>query len=333
LRSFSYVFDELTECDERQYIDQTVARYGYQATYIPCDDQWTLRDLDTWPVVRDYLAFDPYPRLPLSVMQAAQRSGCRLLMSGFYGDMLFAGARFWLHSLLAGGRWRELARVLRSSYRDVNWQRLLVADGLYRYTPRPIRQAVKRGYRPPALRTHPALHPDLVKRTAQPTARAAARPARRLGPIAAARCDSLMMATVAQGVAAGRQIYASSGLELVMPYWDRRLLEFALAVPADQLGRPGNDRTVLRNALASDLPPAILRRRGRTRFVPLMQRGLLEREPVTVAGLLRSPRIVADGYVRREWLEQAWRELPAWSANVTTLWCCLCLELWLRRYW
>lgn len=330
LRSFSYVFDELTDCDERHYIRQTVAHHGYDATYLVSDDRWTFRDFEQWPVLRDYVSSDAYALLPQAVSQAAEEAGVRLLFSGLYGDMPFVGSRFWLHAMLGDGRFADIARVWRCAPQSFTWRRLLVDDGLIRYTPAWIKETVKRVSGRTTPRPHPALHPDLMRRTASGNTTAPRLDSR---PAAAIR-RSLFIPSCAPSSAAGRHRHVNRGMELVTPYWDRRLAEFIAALPADQLGLPTLDRRIVRNAIRPHLPPAVAQRPPRTSFLPLMKRGLLERESAAVQHLLHAPRIVEDGYVRREWLEQAYAELPAWNeGNVTAFWCCLCLELWLRRYW
>lgn len=334
LRSFSYAFDELISCDERKYIQQTVNRYGYEATYLPCDDLWTLRDLEQWPLLRDFVAFDAYAWLPEAVIQAANKTGCRLLFAGYYGEAIFLGSRFWLHSLLSARQFADLFRILRSSSGAIRWRRLLVDDGLYRYTPRWVKETVKQATGRTDLSMHPALHPSLVQRIMMadsngsvPTNNIDSRPA-------AAIRRSVYPGSFDQGWAAIRHRYASRGVEPVMPYWDRRLVEFLVAIPADQLGLPGVDRRIVRNAISPHLPPAVAQRPPRTVFIPLMKRGLLERETAVVRELIRAPRIVKDGFVRREWLEHTYAKLPEWhQKDVTRFWCCLCLELWFRAFW
>lgn len=49
--------------------------------------------------------------------------------------------------------------------------------------------------------------------------------------------------------------------EVRYPYLDRRLVEFLMSIPTDQLLRPGESRSLMRRALAQVLPPEILRRR------------------------------------------------------------------------
>lgn len=337
LHSFSYAFDELTSCDERAYISQTVDRHGYDATYIPCDDRWTLRDIEQWPVLRDFVASDPYALLPQGVIEAAHSADCRLLFGGYYGDILFTGGRFWLHSLLSQGKIGQAMAILTSSGKQIRRHRLLVDDGVYRFAPAWAKKIGKRFIRSAVAENPPAMHPDLARRTAQsqsPGALATDQWVSRLDSRpAAARRRSLHIPIFAQGAAATRHLYDGKRIAIAMPYWDTRLMEYLLAIPADQLELPGQDRRVLRNAVKPYLPQAVAQRPPRTVFVPLMQRGLQDREIETIRGLLAAPRIVEIGFVRREWLDSALASLNLWGEDAFRLWSCVALELWLLRYW
>ncbi|MEK7469154.1 MAG: asparagine synthase-related protein [Planctomycetota bacterium] len=56
------------------------------------------------------------------------------------------------------------------------------------------------------------------------------------------------------------------GLELRMPFYDRRLIEFALTVPREQLRRGAATKFVLRGGLRDLLPPAVRDRRTKADF-------------------------------------------------------------------
>ncbi|MCB0232178.1 MAG: hypothetical protein KDH90_24180, partial [Anaerolineae bacterium] len=118
-----------------------------------------------------------------------------------------------------------------------------------------------------------------------------ARPAK-VAPDRWQRYRSLLSNGWAHGISLVREFTHRNGLEIAMPLWDRRLLEFVLAVPADQLGRPQQTRWVLRAAMTGLLPEAVRLRPGKTTFHPLFVVGLLRRERTTVERLLADPQIV-----------------------------------------
>ncbi len=334
LHSFSYVFDELPDCDERAYIAAVVTQYDLKATTINGDDKWPLRDRATWPVLRDFVYADPFVRLPLAVMSAAQQAGCRLLLTGHYGDILFAGRRYWLADMVRDGRWGELALLCAHHQADMSWRQDVWEYGLRSFLPWPVRRLYRR-WRPRSLAAqHPALHPDLVRRT-----NLEARGSQAVGEAAFCapgqwpRYRHLTLSVVPQGIAAARQLYNQHGLEAVDPFLDRRLVEFALAAPADQLGRPHRSKWVLREAMREDLPVCVRERKDKTRLLTLLEKGLREREQAAVRAILVQSEIVRREFVRDSWLQQALTFGPDWPQNRAFLWLCLSLELWLQRYW
>jgi asparagine synthase (glutamine-hydrolysing) len=334
LKSFSYVFDELVSCDERAYIQPVVDLYGLEATYLRCDDRWTLRDPEQWPVERDYVWSDAYVRLPMAAMAAARQAGCRLLLGGYYGDTLFQGAAFWALDPLREFRWGELAWIVRYAGSHVDWRADVLGHALRQLIPAELRRLYRRVRRRGATGLHPGLHPGFVQRTHLAQRLAENQPWRRFrAPGFGERYRTLTLNVFPQGRAAVRRLYNRHGLELESPYYDRRLVEFVLAVPADQLGRPGWDRWVHRKAMSGLLPEANRLRRQMTDFVPLAKKGLVNKEADGVRAILNRPQIVRREMVRAEWLQQAWHEVTDGPGDWFPLWMCLSLELWMSRYW
>jgi asparagine synthase (glutamine-hydrolysing) len=126
---------------------------------------------------------------------------------------------------------------------------------------------------------------------------------------------------------------ARAGVEPRWPMRDRRLVEFALAIPAHQLYRPGWTRWVLRRATAGLLPEPVRRRRRITTLLPLCRRGLVEREAAAVAAILGAPDAEWPRWVRRDWLRREFpRRLAAGIDSIESVvaWRCISAELWRR---
>ncbi len=333
LKTFSYVFDDLTTCDERAHIAPLVEAYGLLATCLPADGLWTLRDLSSWPVEPDYVWSDLYAYLPKAVADAAQAAGCRVLLGGYYGDTLFEGGCYYALDMLRERRWRELWRAVPHSRVAARWARWLAGQALREVLPEALVQAYRRWRPQHRSARHPGLHPAFVARTGLDAVAAGPEDWRRIRPPSrGARYRGLFHSSFFQGAAAVRRIYNAQGLELERPYFDRRLMEFVLAVPADQLYRAGWDRWVHRRAMKDLLPDSIRLRRDKTDFWPLAQLGL-RRELGTVRAILARPQIVEREVIRRDWLEQAVAELAEGTGDPFPLWLCVSLELWLQRYW
>ena len=332
LKTFSYVFDRLTHCDERAYITPVVERYDLDARCLPCDDKWALKDLPHWPVERDTIWSDAYTWLVVSVAGAAQDAGCRVLLNGQYGDVLFLGGHYWAAEMLKDGRWLELAKLWRQQHEYVDFNRDLLHYGARQLIPQRIKRLLRRLHLH-APWNNPALHPDLAARTRlreraqnDPRARRFNRPGQW------ARLATLCEHSWPQGFCDTRKLYARFGLESESPYFDRRLVELVISLPADQLGRPWRGRWVQRNAMHDLLPNAVVERLFKTDFERLTRDGLFRREAHTVRSLLANPRCVQRGYVRADWLKQTLnRGDPVPQETLYWLWRIIALELWLSN--
>lgn len=62
------------------------------------------------------------------------------------------------------------------------------------------------------------------------------------------------------------RIGAHNQITLNYPFFDRRIIEFCLALPADQKLRNGMNRSIVRRALSNHLPPSIINRRQKTSY-------------------------------------------------------------------
>ncbi|MDS4029232.1 MAG: asparagine synthase-related protein [Candidatus Contendobacter sp.] len=335
LTGYSYAFERQVECDERSYIEPLVAQLGIRSKYVWCDDLWTLREIDRWPVHRDFVFWDAYSGLPQVVREAAHQDGCQVLLGGYYGDSLMVGERLWASAMLAEGRFADGLRELWRARRELDWRTELL-NTIRPWTPAGFRRAWRAMRNRRRSTAYHGLAPALARRVNLDARRAGyERQAAHLPPTIREFYRSLRTNLPAQGTASMQRQYNRLGMELLSPYADRRLVEFMLAIPADQIGKPGSGRNrwVQREAMRGLTPDLIRLRPRKTTFYPLMREGLFEKECATVAELLNNPRMVALGYVDGAWFAKRPPTVALSDGEVLFLWLCLSLELWLRRHW
>lgn len=327
LKSFSYVFDTLKECDERAYIQPVVERCRLDAAYLPADELWTFRDLDQQPIARDGLGWDFYHLLPQAVARAAHEAGCRILLDGHYGDALFSGGGYLVADLIFERRVTALFSLLRRHWTDLDWHPDLLTNGIRQLIP----WTIKRAYR--AIRARPT-NPGLTP------ARAIRHNDQEYGPNRGAWATQLapgrryrywvMTASYWAETYATTEKLRRLPVQRLSPYFDRRLVEFVMALPAEQLGRPGRNRWIQRNATRKLLPEYVAERRSKTSFEPLLARGLLDMERERVHSLLQKPLIERFGWVQKGWLRAQVAAGRDWDASGYHVAKFLHLELWLR---
>lgn len=334
LMSFSYTFEELESCDERVYIRPVVDRYGLEPTYIPSDDLWSFKNIPDLPSTPDFILADSFIGLPLAAMAAAKQAGVRLLLGGYFGDALMTGEYYWALDMLCDGRFGLLGRTIATNRRTIRWRYSLFENGLRRLVPPRAAQGWRRIRPRKAEAVAPGIHEDLVARTDLCGRLSPDPPPDELrAPGLAQRYESLMTSAFSQGFAASRFLYNRHGMELAMPYYDLRLVEFVLGVPAYVLGGPGRDRFLHREAMKGLLPETVRQRQRPTSFAPLLAKGLQDKEKETIKRFMAKPSIVGRGYIRGDWLAaqlaQAYEPSPGWYLLLKAIH----LEVWLRRFW
>jgi asparagine synthase (glutamine-hydrolysing) len=186
------------------------------------------------------------------------KNNYRVILSGVGGDEMLGqtlDARVILADLLRHLRLKELMRL------GVGWSlhtkrpfMELLMGALSMNLPSSMRLAFRKASRIPRW-----IDPDFAKRYHVGKARMAAAEGRWFWS-AAAR-DSLQTLNTLR-----RQISteALGSCEIWYPYLDRDLVEFLIAIPKDQLSRPGDTRFLMRRALSSVLPPEIASRRSKS---------------------------------------------------------------------
>ena len=332
LQSFSNVFDRFTECDERRWIQPVVDRYGINAHFISSDEMWAFSDWEIRKVPKDFFWTNCYAQLPEAIAKTARQAGCHLLIDGMFGDALFCNPGLFAADLLRSGRFSTLFMLLYR-YRDsMSWRKELGRHGIRQLLPHQLRRIYRR-LRP--TRKNDML-PGLTKRCAERLAELRQKDKQSteisgFSPGLRTRYHHIFQTAWAQGFAATRNVpYNRSGIERVSPYFDRRLVEFVMAIPAEQLSHPGRPRNLQNNAMRRLLPEEVWAREEKTQFSALLLEGLsrkgrdLLHEPVDV------PRVLLPECVRREWLLTQLGQDDSLEAHAYIISNCLHLEQWRR---
>jgi asparagine synthase (glutamine-hydrolysing) len=310
LRFYTSVFAETPGAEEREYAE-AIARHCPRArmTYIPSDDCWGLRELggeDGYPQAEPEVAITR--ALVLRPLQQARRDGCRIALAGIGGDQVLSGEPyhkpFELRDVEARRVLTELPHFRRYSRRSTAG---LLLDAW-------LRPAVRRL----ARRTdhHPSSAPPLPTLAAQESFR------------------YLTEGTFSAKLAALRIAADHTGIEVRIPFLDRRVIDFLLTVPARVRFRDGMIKWILRESMGDILPEKVRRRTSLAHFSELQHRGLRDRARSRVLSLLAGSRVVGFGMASADALRAEWEAYWASSERLASpphrLIGFLCAESWLR---
>jgi asparagine synthase (glutamine-hydrolysing) len=291
--------------------------------------------------VRQYRDLPDEPNLAMfdiaSVREAFDSS--RVWLGGSGADDFLGGSDYLYADLIRRLRFGKVLLLLRGEYalsaRDPGRPGPLLSlyrSGLLPLVPPWLRRTLK-----PYLKkaeSASAITPEFARRTSLVE--------RIQRPQASPRCRDFAQRDVYLAYVAGGRLRllemldrfaARHGMEARHPFYDRRLLEFFVAIPEDQRIRDGVTKFVMRGAMQPTLPAAIFARRDKADFgcvYPQTLRALggerfCDSLAIARAGWVDGESVRAQ-YVRMNALFAAGD--PEYLTHIGPLWNVFALELW-----
>lgn len=336
LRAYSVTYPG-QGCDESSYIDAVVERWDLVSRRFP----WTDFTSCPWAAqARAYLDLPEYPFTTAteSLYAGARADGVRVLLTGEGGDFWQAGSNMPHRHLLAELRLRDLLRELRyeAGYTGPgNALRLLAASVLWGFVPGRLRRAIESRRRITVL--PPFLSPTFVRASGLEQRLHCGDCAERFADASqwqiAKRARSGILVHFYEMIERGA---ARHGLELRHPLLDRRLIEFALAVPDHARRHAGIDRALMRDAMQDIYPAAVRGRLSAATFGIVLARVLrlpAVRQVLESAQLSARPWIAPKPY--RAFLAATLADAAAGAGGAPRpmylLWMLFALECWYRQ--
>jgi asparagine synthase (glutamine-hydrolysing) len=356
LPTFSAVFDHLPQCDERDYIRAVLDQGGFEPRFLSGDVGRPLADLGRIHWHEDQPFYGPNFPMAWRLYGKVRDEQVRVLLDGHDGDSTVSHGFNYINELAAAGRWWALAvesaglarrfdvspKRLLSSYIDlyrthsVWWNRALL-----KRIRRVLRRAAQSGRRNASgsaatARLSP-IRPEFIARVGLaeryrawwqtlPDAAQTERDGHFRTLIQAMQPFAL---EIHDGAA------AAFSIEPRYPFWDKRLVEFCLALPSKQKIRRGWTRYVLRRAMKGILPEKVRWRGGKTDFTPNLFFGLRQHERATLDDLFLTAPDVIEAFVDLPALRESYRRFLALEKardldDVMTIWKVASLAIWLR---
>ena len=264
-------------CEESGHIRAVLEAPGLDPIRIRPDELGAYKDEIESFVTSMEEPFDSPMLLPLLLYAAARRGGFGAVLDGVDGDTVASHEPDLLAGLLRSGRWgtalreaRGFARFYRGSYDP--WSsasHLLFANSYRAFTPQALRAAVRPYRRKRDIRAALAesfISRDCAARIDLPGRLRSLWEYRDDYPALTAReRQSREIAHPQIGTALERyhRVAASQGIEARHPFFDKRVVEFCLAIPWDQKVRDGWSKQIVRRGSAGLLPDEVRWRRGR----------------------------------------------------------------------
>lgn len=334
----SAIFPDVPQCDEQPYIRAVHAAGDYRAHFVRADRLSPLGDIDATFRATDQASYHPNLFIHQGLYRAVSAAGARVILDGLDGDTTVSHGLVRLTELARGGRLPTLAAEVRGLSRNmggspqrylrqyVTWP--LLPTGLYTVWRR------LRGREQPTI--DPLVAPAFARRIGLIERRAALLGAS-VRPPRSNREDHWRRLTRGLNpfiLEIADHAAAALGCEPRYPFFDKRLIEFCLAIPSRQKLDGGLTRVVLRRGMAGILPEPIRQRPGKSNLAPNFDHTFLHHDRVALDHLLGGDLSSIADYVDLPTLRALYVQCQHGTANgelTMRLWRATSLALWLRR--
>ncbi len=287
LHTFSLIFpglpaEDLRFIDERNFIDSVMKRGGFQPHFVRADQLSPLTQIDRIHYHLDEAFFTGNLYLHWAMYGEARQNNVRVFLDGFDGDTTVSHGFEALSDLLLKFRWRTLSRELNLLAANLGHAR----SRLFRdFCVKPLCPTwVYRLWYLLHGRVHDTrMTATLLRDEFKARLNLAARvdsmlvSSRRLTTTAREKhWEMLNAALYPHALEVADKASAAFGVEARYPFFDRRLVELCLSLPANQKLGQGWSRLILRKAMDGILPPEIQYRPGKGNLSPNFYRRLLD---------------------------------------------------------
>lgn len=332
LHTFSIIHQDVAESDERFFISAVVDQGGVTPHYVDPDNQSALADMDRWLWDADDVScLPPTASAGRQLYRTARAAGVRVLLSGTYGDGVISYGDRAIYDYLRTGRWRLILGDLRhaDAYYYGSKREMLWMEAVLPFVPRRFRASRRRVLR-------------LIERRIQDLQCIRLDFARRTGLIERLYKEHVLKARLRTSredhayyvtwgaVPHALEILSNNAaafdLEIRAPWLDKRVVEFCVALPAQQKRRDGYIKAIVRSALAASLPPEVKSRTTKAIADPYIRHCLLKHDKKRIMDLLSRDELLIDQYLDVQAIRSTFAEgkldhvIPVWNAAILALW-------------
>jgi asparagine synthase (glutamine-hydrolysing) len=348
LRSHSWRFETLLQCDERHISDLIVRQYGLISSEIPAETHAPFAPGAARVTHPDEPLIQVYSPLLEASLRLARDQGVGLILSGFRGDPMSESGDFDYLELLLGGRWGTIARdLIRLRRHAPHWSLHRVLKNRFL---RPLGIAMKNapGLHAAAtilgwllgggwarrLAALPSwLEPGLMKGLGLDGQSPALAPDVGLPGLARpARHRAIFFPGYYRAAVEQERHNAAFGIGYADPWSDRRLVELILRFPPRIISRIGEEKRISRRAMRGIMPEEARMQARKIVPTPLFERVLRQDARAEILELFTGSRLAARGFVTEPALIAAYeRYLQGDHREEGGFWNTITAELWLRE--
>lgn len=330
LSSYSLFIDGVEYFEpELDRIHDTVNAFGMKMHTVRANEHYCLADLELFEcLARETGVFSGVSSANKALFEQAADLGTKTLFTGIWGN-IFDGSRLYYTDLIRQGR---VGTFLRDGYRDqISFKQLILWYVLAQFSDHVGQFAMEwTGRAEPDVPEW--INDEFAERTglAKRVSREIETGIPHMGIQQQFKNHYYRPRSFEDAMQ--RQLALRSGVDLMMPFLDSRVLSFVASLSPGKLRKGDRDKVLFRQAVENVLPDSVRNQTASVTFDPLVKTSFYDKRADYVENLFENSKLIERGIVDEE----------AYKAHVAShydpdqgqrpIWDLVSMELWLQQW-
>jgi len=333
LRTFSAVFDDLPECDEQYYIKKIVEEGGIEPFFISVHNLSPLSSILRAMDFLDEPYYAPNYYINHKIFSEVQNQSIRVLLDGVDGDRIVSHGNGYLIDLAYEIQLFKLFKEMKciSNRLDRSMFKIFIFNVIFPLLPLNVKMVIMKLLGMDGVRNLDYLNVDLAQRTGikEIFYESYIKPTLKNTRSREIHYQLITTGVVQHFLELADHRAAQFSVEARHPFYDKRLIDFCLAVPNNLKTRFGWDRYIMRKAMQGILPSEIQWRAQKTNLGKNFTRNVMRFDLHDIDEIIQNNKFIED-YVDLTNLKESYNKLNEGNGSeLFKLWKVITLNLWL----
>lgn len=337
LKTFSAYFDSVPLSNERYFIEKVLSCDDFDSHHIKADEISPLAEIERFLWFADQPNFPPNTFMSWNIYREANKNGVRVLLDGLEGDVTVSHGDGYLSELARKRKLKKFFHEVQCTSKrlGISPYKIIYSIGLGIITPHIIKRKLRywRDSRGSIDSKFRIINKNLSESMElEEKWHKIYENGLKIVEAHQRHYYSLRSGYFQYELEEVEAISSPFSIELRHPFFDKRLIEFSLAIPTEQKFSEGWDRVIMRRAMSKIILEEITWRKNKGDLSYNFNKRLIEEQPFLEDNLFKNSHLLEE-YVDIKRLQEVFDtyisgDTPQDSIHI---WTALNLSLWLKE--
>jgi asparagine synthase (glutamine-hydrolysing) len=333
VNTFSFVFDEIPESDERDYIKKIINTKKINSVLVNCDKVSPINEINKILCNQDQPFYSPNMSMHYKFFKKVRESGIRIILSGDGGDEIVSYGQNYIRELAVSLKWKKLMLEIegRSNNLKMNKYKIIFDKIIFPSIPNYLKKRIRLYLN---RHTNKILNQDFLYSILERYDENFVNEIHKIETFNSKEFHYYVINNISHHSTVFEpvdRVCGANSIESRYPFFDKRLIEFCYAIPTELKLKFGWDRYILRLAMTNILPKEIQWRPDKTDLSPVYKKNLLLNDK-RLEKIISKENINIMEFIDFDELNNDFEKYKSGdnSVNLFNIWLLILSSLWLE---